>query len=148
VGVITSRAPGYALRPMEPEGAHDEREDMAARPVVLLIDDDPGTREVLSSLFFRHGGFRIGGVAADGFEGAMLAADLSPDVVVLDHRMPRWDGPRAAKFIREWCPRAYIVAFSEFLDEVPAWADTFIRKSDVDGVVPLAESLCGLAASA
>lgn len=117
---------------------------MASRPVILLIDDDPVMRELLSSRFIRHGGFRIGGIAADGFEGAMLAADLTPDLVVMDQFMPRWDGPRAARFIREWCPKTHIVALSEVFIDQPAWADSVLRKSDVEGVVPLAESLCGL----
>jgi DNA-binding NarL/FixJ family response regulator len=121
---------------------------MANRPVVLVIDDDPLMRDLLATRFFMHGGFRIGGVAADGFEGAMLAADLTPDVVVLDQNMPRWDGPRAAKFIREHCPAAHIVAFSEILVEQPTWADAFLKKSDVEGIVPLAEFVCGLPQSA
>jgi DNA-binding NarL/FixJ family response regulator len=114
------------------------------RPVVLVIDDDPAMREVLTARFFKHGGFRIGGVAADGLEGAMLAADLTPDIVVLDRDMPRWDGPRAARFIRDRCPRAHIVAFSEVLVERPPWADAFLRKSDIEGIVSLAASVCGL----
>jgi chemotaxis response regulator CheB len=117
---------------------------MAVRPVVLVIDDDPAVRESLSSRFIKHGGFRIGGIASDGFEGAMLAADLSPDLVVLDQYMPRWDGPRAARFIREWCPKAHIVAFSEVLVDRPTWADTVLKKSEVEGIVTLAESVCGL----
>jgi two-component system, OmpR family, KDP operon response regulator KdpE len=121
---------------------------MAVRPVVLVIDDDPAIRELLSARFFTHGGFRIGGVAADGFEGAMLAADLAPDLVVLDSSMPRWDGERAAAFIRQWCPRVHIVAFFESSDPQPSWADTYLRKGDLDGVVPLAESVCGLARTA
>lgn len=117
---------------------------MAARPVVLVIDDDPVMRELLSSHFFKHGGFRIGGVAADGFEGAMLAADLAPDLVVMDQNMPRWDGPRAARFIRERCPKAHIVTFSEILVDNPQWADTVLKKSEAGGILALAESVCGL----
>ena len=117
---------------------------MAVRPIVLLIDDDPAMRELLSSRFINHGGFRIGGIAADGFEGAMLAADLAPDLVVLDQFMPRWDGPRTARFIHEWCPGAHIVAFSEVSATHAAWADTVLKKSEVEGVVSLAVSICGL----
>jgi two-component system response regulator DctR len=112
--------------------------------VVLVIDDDPVIREVLSSHFFKHGGFRIGGVAADGFEGAMLAADLTPDLVLMDENMPRWDGPRSARFIRERCPQAHIVAFSAVALDQPAWADTVLYKSEPEAIVALAETVCGL----
>jgi DNA-binding NarL/FixJ family response regulator len=118
---------------------------MAKRPVVLLVDDDPGMRELLSTVFQVHGGFRIGGVAADGFEGAMLAADLAPDVVVLDFFMPRWDGSKAAEFIREHCPNCKIVAFSAVLTEMPKWADVFIVKTDIGHLIPTCEGLLAAA---
>jgi DNA-binding NarL/FixJ family response regulator len=114
---------------------------MAERPVVLLVDDDPAMRELLTTIFTLHGGFRIGGVAADGLEGAMLAADLSPDVVVLDFFMPRWDGSRAAEFIRERCPNCKIVAFSAVLEKQPAWADAYLNKDRIVELMPLLNSL-------
>ncbi len=110
--------------------------------MVLLVDDDPLMREMLSDMFSLHGGFRIGGVAADGFEGAMLAAELDPDVVVLDFFMPRWDGSKAAEFIRERCPETKIVAFSAVLTEAPDWGDYFLLKNDVLELLPLVEKLC------
>ena len=119
---------------------------MAKRPVILLVDDDPSMRELLAALFQIHGGFRIGGVAADGFEGAMLAADLAPDVVVLDFFMPRWDGSKAAEFIRENCPNCKIVAFSAVLTDRPVWADTFIVKNEIDSLVQTCEGLLAAAA--
>jgi chemotaxis response regulator CheB len=112
---------------------------MAYRPVVLLVDDDPMMRELLSDVFSVHGGFRIGGVAADGFEGAMIAADIAPDVVILDFFMPRWDGEKAAHFIREKCPDTKIIAFSAVLTEDPGWADTFLIKNDVSLLIPTVE---------
>ncbi len=119
---------------------------MAQRPVVLLVDDDPSMRDLLSSLFALDGGFRIGGVAIDGFEGAMLAADVNPDVVVLDYYMPRWDGARAAEFIRQHCPHTKIVAFSAVLGQPPEWADEFLVKTEVNRLLPLTESLVSAAA--
>ncbi|MQA98822.1 MAG: response regulator [Actinobacteria bacterium] len=90
---------------------------MAHRPVVLIVDDDSSMRELLETIISLDGGLRIGGVAADGFEGAMLAADVRPDVVILDFFMPRWDGEKAAEFIRENCPQCKIVGFSAVLTE-------------------------------
>ena len=114
---------------------------MADRPVVLLVDDDPQMRELLTTIFSLHGGFRIGGVAADGLEAAMIAADLAPDVVILDFFMPRWDGEKAAEFIRERCPNCKIVAFSAVLTEPPDWADTFLVKNEITRLLPMCEQL-------
>jgi chemotaxis response regulator CheB len=118
---------------------------MAPRPVVLLIDDDPMMRELLVTMFQVHGGFRIGGVAEDGFEGAMLAVDLNPDVIILDYFMPRWDGERAAVFIREKCPDSTIVAFSAVLTDPPTWGDSFLVKNEIQRLLPLCEKLLGMA---
>lgn len=114
---------------------------MTARPIVLLVDDDPSILELLSAMFSVHGGFRIGGLAGNGVEGAMLALDVHPDVVVLDCFMPRWDGSKAAEFIRARCPDTKIVAFSAGVSERPAWADRWLLKTNVTELVPLVEDM-------
>ncbi len=114
---------------------------MAQRPVVLLVDDDRQMRDFLAALFSAHGRFRIGGVAADGLEAAMLAADLAPDVVVLDYFMPRWDGAKAAEFIRTRCRRTKIIAFSAVLEEPPEWADAFVLKTRAEELLAVADEL-------
>lgn len=119
---------------------------MAPRPVVLLVDDDPLMRQLLCSMFTIDHGFRIGGVACDGFEGAMLAADVNPDVVVLDYFMPRWDGAKAAEFIKKNCPDCKIVAFSAVLQEQPIWGDTFLVKNEIQDLVPLVREMTSQAA--
>lgn len=115
---------------------------MARRPVVLIADDDFQMRNFLANLFSMHGGFRIGGVAQDGFEAAMLAIDVQPDVVIMDFYMPRWDGARAAKFIRERCPNTKIIAYSAILTEPPEWGDDFLLKNITNEVIPKTLRLC------
>jgi chemotaxis response regulator CheB len=113
--------------------------------MVLLVDDDPSIRKLLTTLFMVDGGWRIGGVAENGREGAYMAADLHPDVVVLDFFMPRWDGSKAAEFIRERCPESKIIAFSAVLTDPPEWGDEFLTKTDVDRLIPMAQQLAGVA---
>ncbi len=98
-------------------------------------------RELLATMFSMHGGFRIGGVAQDGFEGAMMAAELEPDLVVLDYFMPRWDGAKAAEFIRTRCRRTKIIAFSAVLEEPPDWADAFVLKARAEELLAVADEL-------
>jgi chemotaxis response regulator CheB len=114
---------------------------MAHRPVILIVDDDASMRELLETMISLDGGFRIGGVAADGFEGAMLAADVHPDVVILDFFMPRWDGEKAADFIRKHCPTCKIVGFSAVLTDRPEWADDFLVKNDIERLLGLVHEL-------
>lgn len=114
---------------------------MAHRPVVLLVDDDPGMRDLLETIFHTHGGFRIGGVAQDGFEGAMMCADVRPDIVILDYFMPRWDGAKAAEFMRQHSPTSKIIAFSAVLGDPPEWADEFLIKNDVTRLMALVEEM-------
>jgi chemotaxis response regulator CheB len=114
---------------------------MTSRPVVLIVDDDSSMRELLETMISLDGRYRIGGVAADGFEGAMLAADLHPDVVILDFFMPRWDGEKAAEFIRKNCPECKIVGFSAVLTEKPSWADSFLVKNDIEQLMPLVHEM-------
>jgi chemotaxis response regulator CheB len=109
--------------------------------MVLVVDDDSGMRELLSQLLAIDGRFRIGGLAVDGFEGAMMAADLNPDVVILDFYMPRWDGAKAAEFIREHCPHTKILAFSAVLDVNPEWADDFLVKTEIERLLSMVGTL-------
>jgi DNA-binding NarL/FixJ family response regulator len=70
------------------------------RPLgVLLVDDDPVFRELLAFVLRSHHGAEIVGQASDGAEGVELAAELRPEIVVMDLRMPRMDGFEATRRI-------------------------------------------------
>jgi DNA-binding NarL/FixJ family response regulator len=63
------------------------------RPITLLIaDDHPVVRDGLSGMFARDPGFEVLGEAGDGAEAVRLAQALSPDVILMDLRMPGTDG--------------------------------------------------------
>jgi two-component system response regulator AlgR len=64
---------------------------------ILIVDDEAPARERLKSLLAEIGGFDIAGEAAHGEAALKLAVDLSPDVVLLDVRMPGMDGIEAAR---------------------------------------------------
>ncbi|MBX5459475.1 MAG: response regulator transcription factor [Steroidobacteraceae bacterium] len=64
---------------------------------VLIVDDEPPARERLRSLLEEIGNVDIIGDAANGTQALKLAVDLSPDVVLLDVRMPGMDGIEAAR---------------------------------------------------
>ncbi|MEE4356983.1 MAG: response regulator [Desulfococcaceae bacterium] len=57
---------------------------------VLIIDDDPGTSELMRRFLLREG-FRAE-VAENGKEGLRMAKELHPDAITLDVIMPEMDG--------------------------------------------------------
>lgn len=65
---------------------------------VVIADDDVITRlDIREALEFQ--GYEVVGEAADGIDAVELCADLKPDVVLLDVKMPVMDGLTAAKLI-------------------------------------------------
>jgi two-component system, LytTR family, response regulator AlgR len=66
---------------------------------VLIVDDEPPARERLRSLLTEIGDVQVVGEATNGEEGLRSAVDLSPDVVLLDVRMPGMDGIEAARHL-------------------------------------------------
>lgn len=64
---------------------------------VLIVDDEPPARELLRSLLKEIGDAEIAGEASTGEEALRLAVDASPDVVLLDVRMPGIGGIETAR---------------------------------------------------
>ncbi|MCJ2127953.1 response regulator [Methylobacterium sp. E-045] len=65
---------------------------------VLIIDDDPATRDLLTR-YLEKDGFRVAS-AADGREGLERARALRPRVILLDVTMPRMDGWSVLRALR------------------------------------------------
>jgi len=73
---------------------------VTARVRVLIVDDDPLVRAGLTMMLDGADGIEVVGEAADG-DGVMAAVDRhSPDVVLMDLRMPRTDGITATRRVR------------------------------------------------
>ena len=66
---------------------------------VLVVDDQELLRTAFSSLIDAEDDLTVVGRAGDGRRAVELAADLSPDVVVMDVRMPVMDGIEATRQI-------------------------------------------------
>ena len=59
---------------------------------ILLVDDHAVVREGLRAFLGLQDGFEIVGEAADGEEAIERAAELEPDVILMDLVMPKLDG--------------------------------------------------------
>lgn len=68
---------------------------------VLIVDDEPPARARLGQLLAEIGGAELIGEAASGPEALEQAMRLTPDVVLLDVRMPGMDGLETARHLSQ-----------------------------------------------
>jgi len=71
---------------------------MAERRKILIADDEPSIREILSIQLARMGYEVL--IAADGVEALAVYEKEKPDLVILDVMMPRMNGLEACQKIR------------------------------------------------
>ncbi len=64
---------------------------------ILVVDDQPMIRAGISAILAAQPDLTIAGEAADGVEAVRLARRLTPDVVLMDVRMPEKNGLDAAR---------------------------------------------------
>jgi DNA-binding NarL/FixJ family response regulator len=99
---------------------------VGARPEiirVLIADDHRMVRQGLRTFLELQDGIEVAGEAADGAECAALAAELKPDVILLDLVMPGVDGVGAMELLREAGSTARVLVVTSFTDRrmiVPA----------------------------
>jgi DNA-binding NarL/FixJ family response regulator len=79
---------------------------------VVVVDDDPDVRSVLSSLLSADPDLTVVGHAEDGVAAGAVVARERPDVVLVDWQMPVLDGLEALPEIRARVPDAVIVLMS------------------------------------
>ncbi len=102
---------------------------------VLIVDDHPLTRDALSALL-RQGGFDVAGDAADAETAIERAAELRPDLVLLDLSLPGMSGVEALPQLREAAPDAEVVVLTasgteeSLLGAIRAGAAGYLLKSE------------------
>ncbi|WP_436758583.1 response regulator [Streptosporangium sp. V21-05] len=89
---------------------------------VLLVDDQALFREALATLLATHDAIEVVGEAGNGDEAIRRAAELTPDVVLMDLRMPVLDGVAATRRLRTDHPGIGIIALTTFDDDENVFA--------------------------
>ncbi|MEV8315729.1 response regulator transcription factor [Streptomyces sp. NPDC059900] len=84
---------------------------------VIVVDDQTVVREGIVMLLGLLPGIEVVGSGGDGEEAVRLVAELSPDVVLMDLRMPRVDGAEATRRIRAEYPGTQVVVLTTFADD-------------------------------
>ena len=79
---------------------------------ILVADDHEGLRTSLKAWLEAHAGWQVCGEATDGLEAVQKAAELKPDVIILDLAMPKMDGFQAAGQISSASPHVPILVYT------------------------------------
>src|SRR6478752_1639778 len=99
---------------------------MSSSPVrVVLVEDNDTFRETLELLFGMRDEIDVVASVATGDEAASICMTLTPDVVLMDYRMPGLNGAEATRAVLTACPSARVVCLSasvtqQEIDEVRA----------------------------
>lgn len=81
---------------------------------LLIVDDDPLVRAGLSMMLAGLDDLRVVGEAADGTEVPAAVAAHTPDIVLMDIRMPRLDGLAATELLRRRPDAPDVVVLTTF----------------------------------
>jgi DNA-binding NarL/FixJ family response regulator len=83
----------------------------------VVADDQRAVREALATVLDAEPGLEVVGLAADGQEAVELAHRFSPDVVLMDLRMPNTDGVAATRRLSTEMPAVKVVVLTTFADD-------------------------------
>jgi DNA-binding NarL/FixJ family response regulator len=82
---------------------------------ILIADDSPELLQCIRKVIEERADWKICGEASDGLEAVSRAAELAPDLVVLDLTMPNLNGFQAARAIRTAAPKIPLLLYTQHL---------------------------------
>ncbi|WP_061296859.1 response regulator [Herbidospora cretacea] len=81
---------------------------------LMIVDDHPVVREGLRGMIDGHEGITVVGEAGSGDEAVARARELTPDVVLMDLRMPGGDGVGATSRILAGQPSSRVIVLTTY----------------------------------
>ena len=116
---------------------------------VVIADDIQILRQGLKAILEQDDGIEVAGLAADGREAWQLCRKLKPDVVLMDMRMPQYDGSYGIARIKADFPDIRVLVLTTFDDRetvdaaVQGGADGYILKEmEDDKVIQSVKAVC------
>lgn len=104
---------------------------------ILVADDDPLMRKILSDLLQREEDFIVVAEAVTGREAIKLSGELKPQVILMDISMPEMNGIDATAHIHNNFPNAQVIGLSMHTDSatreamLSAGAKAYLVKTDM-----------------
>lgn len=108
---------------------------------ILIADDIMILRQGLKAVLEQDAGLQVVALAENGREAFEKCRVFQPDVVLMDMRMPDYDGEYGIRAIKEQCPEIRVLVLTTFDDEetirkaVSGGADGYILKELEDAKV-------------
>lgn len=108
---------------------------------VVIADDIQILRQGLKAILEQDSEIRVAGLAADGREAWQMCRERKPDVVLMDMRMPEYDGSYGISRIKAEFPETRVLVLTTFDDRetveaaVGSGADGYILKEMEDALV-------------
>ena len=102
------------VRPTDASG----RSGLNKPRTILIADDSEMVRAKIRQALERETDFEICGEATDGVEAVAKAKELTPDLILLDVKMPRLTGLEVAGILRHTQPRIRIMMVTMYAEEL------------------------------
>lgn len=84
---------------------------------ILLAEDHETVREGIRMIVNAQADMEVVGEASDGREAVARAAELLPDIVVMDVSMPHLNGLKATEKMQQVCPQVKILTLTRHTDD-------------------------------
>jgi DNA-binding NarL/FixJ family response regulator len=79
---------------------------------IVLVEDNDVFREALELLLGLRGDVEVVAAVADGTEAVPACREHTPDVMVVDYRLPGLDGVEVTRAVRKECPGVAVVCLT------------------------------------
>lgn len=116
---------------------------------VMIADDIQILRQGLKAILEQDPEIQVAGLAGDGREAWLMAREIKPQVVLMDMRMPDYDGAYGIKRIKEELPQVKVLVLTTFDDKetvdaaIHSGADGYILKEMEDQkVIQSVKAVC------
>ena len=111
----------YLAKPIEPGSLATRAQTILAKATkrirVLIVDDHAVVRDGVTSVLELQSDIEVVGQAENGKVALKKVGELSPDIVIMDIKMPEMDGLEATKQIYKKYPLTRVVMLSQYDDE-------------------------------
>lgn len=84
---------------------------------ILIVDDHAVVRRGARAFLEAQPDFAVVGDVSSGGEAVLLAADLAPDVVLMDLVMPGMDGVQATRLVKQKSPGSQVIVLTSYHED-------------------------------